>query len=221
MATEPVAIALMAKAPIPGFAKTRLIPMLGADGAAALAARLIEHAVATAGAAGIGPVTLWAAPDQQHGLFQSLAARTGIALARQPEGDLGARMLAALVAASGPALVIGSDAPTLTAEHLREAADVLRGGSDAVLFPAQDGGYVLIGTRRAQPALFSDVPWSTAAVMPETRRRLTALGLIWQEPVTLWDIDTPDDLARLHDIESFPMSSPVLRRSCGDDDKRG
>jgi uncharacterized protein len=203
---EPVAVAILAKAPIAGFAKTRLIPRLGAEGAADLAARLIEHAVATACAANTGPVTLWAAPADQHALFQSLAARGGIALARQPDGDLGARMLAALAAAGGPTVVIGTDAPALTAAHLRVAAAALRAGSDAVVFPAEDGGYVLIGMRRAQPALFGDMHWSTGGVMAETRRRLAALGLAWQEPATLWDIDAPDDLDRLRDLELIALS---------------
>ena len=199
MASKPVAVAVLAKAPIPGFAKTRLIPALGAEGAAALASRLIDHAVATACAAGVGPVTLWAAPDETHAAFQSVRARFGIALARQPDGDLGARMLAALAAVNGPALVIGTDCPALTAEHLRAAAEVLRGGADVVVCPAEDGGYVLIGARKAEPALFSAMPWSTAEVMDETRRRLKALGLVWQEPVTLWDVDAPDDLVRLRE----------------------
>jgi len=197
MASEPVAVAVLAKAPIPGFAKTRLIPALGADGAAALASRLIDHAVATACEAGVGPVTLGAAPDETHEAFQSLRARFDIALARQPDGDLGVRMLAALAAANGPALIIGTDCPALTAVHLRAAAEVLRAGTDVVVCPAEDGGYVLIGARKAEPALFSAMPWSTAEVMDETRRRLKALGLTWQEPVTLWDVDAPADLARL------------------------
>ncbi len=92
---EPVAVAVLAKAPLPGFAKTRLIPALGAERAALLQARLIEHAVATACAARIGPITLWAAPDESHPLFHAIAARLGVALARQGGGDLGARMLAA------------------------------------------------------------------------------------------------------------------------------
>jgi rSAM/selenodomain-associated transferase 1 len=199
MAGELVTVAVLAKAPIPGFAKTRLIPALGADGAAVLASRLIDHAVATACEAGIGPVTLWAAPVETHAAFQSLRARFGIALARQPDGDLGARMLAALTAAKGPALIIGTDCPALTADHLRTAADALRGGSDVVVCPAEDGGYVLIGARKAEPELFAAMPWSTAEVMDETRRRLKALGLIWQEPVTLWDVDAPDDLARMRE----------------------
>jgi rSAM/selenodomain-associated transferase 1 len=197
---ERVAVAVLAKAPLAGFAKTRLIPVLGADGAALLQARLIERAVATACAAAIGPVTLWVTPDEAHPAFQALAARLDIALARQGDGDLGARMLAAVAAANGHCLVIGTDCPALTSDHLRSAADILRDRTDAVVIPADDGGYVLIGMRREQPALFSDMRWSTPDVMRETRRRLTQLGLTWQEPVTLWDVDVPADLARLRDI---------------------
>jgi len=193
----PVAIAILAKAPIAGFAKTRLIPALGEAGAATLQARLTERAVATAAAAGTGPVTLWAAPDQRHPAFAQLAERFAIALARQDGGDLGARMLAALAAANGPALVIGTDCPALTADHLRAAADVLRASTDAVLIPAEDGGYVLIGARVPRPALFRAMPWGTAGVLGETRRRLAELGLSWREPATLWDVDVPEDLERL------------------------
>jgi len=127
---EPVAVAVLAKAPIAGFAKTRLIPVLGADGAARLQASLIERALATACAAGIGPVTLWATPDENHPALQAIGARFPLALARQCDGDLGARMLAALAAAGGPALVIGTDCRALTSEHLGTAADILRRGID-------------------------------------------------------------------------------------------
>jgi hypothetical protein len=199
-AYRPVAVAVLAKAPIPGFAKTRLIPMLGDDGAARLQARLIERAIATACAAKIGPVTVWATPDPTHAIFQTLRTRHGVALARQGDGDLGARMLAAIAAAHGPALVIGTDCPALTPDHLRGAAAILRDGSEVVVFPAEDGGYVLIGTRRPVPALFAEMPWSTAGVMARTRERLKASGLSWQEPVTLWDVDVPADLHRLYDF---------------------
>jgi uncharacterized protein len=196
--SEPVAIAVLAKAPLAGFAKTRLIPLIGAEGAALLQQRLIERAVATACAAAVGPVTLWAAPDANHPCFRAIQAR-GVALARQVEGDLGARMLAAIAAANGPAIVIGTDCPALTGEHLCAAADILRAGSDVVVCPAEDGGYVLIGMRAPQPALFRDMPWSTAGVMVETRRCLAALGLAWQEPATLWDVDVPEDVERLRE----------------------
>jgi rSAM/selenodomain-associated transferase 1 len=197
---DPVAVAVLAKAPLSGFAKTRLIPALGADGAASLQARLVERAVATACAAVIGPVTLWATPDESHPLFQAIGAHLGVALARQGDGDLGTRMLAAIAAANAPALVIGTDCPALTSDHLRAAADVLRGGGDAVVIPTEDGGYALIGMRAPARALFSDMHWSAPGVMDETRRRLRALGLTWQEPVTLWDVDLPEDLERLREI---------------------
>jgi rSAM/selenodomain-associated transferase 1 len=191
--TETIAIAVLAKAPLPGFAKTRLIPALGAEGAALLQARLVEHAVATACAARIGPVTLWGAPDESHPLFQAIGARLGVALARQDGGDLGERMLAAVAAADMPVLVIGTDCPALTADHLR-------GGADAAIIPAEDGGYALIGLRAPARTLFSEMHWSVPSVMEETRRRLRDLGMTWQEPVTLWDLDLPEDIERLRQI---------------------
>jgi rSAM/selenodomain-associated transferase 1 len=203
MATRPsnnVGIAILAKAPIPGFAKTRLIPALGPDGAAMLQQRLTERAVATACAAGPGPLTLWATPDESHASFQALAATHEIILRRQPDGDLGARMLTATQ--DGPTLVIGTDCPALTSAHLQLCAEELRNGLDAVIISAEDGGYVLIGTRRPIPELFTDMMWSTDTVMAETRRRLARHGLSWREPLLLWDIDVPEDLARL-DASSF------------------
>src|SRR5262249_58503393 len=98
-------------------------------------------------------------------------------------------------------LVIGTDCPVLTATHISMAAGILRGGEDAVVIPSDDGGYVLIGMRRAQPLLFSDMRWSTPDVMDETRRRLRQLRLSWQEPVTLWDVDVPADLERLRETQ--------------------
>ena len=94
-ASLPVAIAILAKAPVPGYAKTRLIPALGADGAAALQAAMLKRTLAMALAAGIGPVTLWCAPDRSHPAFAEAAAQ-GVALAEQPAGDIGQRMQAAM-----------------------------------------------------------------------------------------------------------------------------
>jgi hypothetical protein len=197
---EPVAVAVLAKAPVPGLAKTRLVPALGEQGAARLQQRLTARAVATAKAAALGPVALWATPDEGHPSLEILAASTGTALLRQPDGDLGQRMLAAMQAVEGPVLVIGTDCPALTAQHLRIAADVLRAGIDVVVFPADDGGYGLIGSRRPQPELFAEMTWSTSGVMAATRQRLRRLGLTWHEPVRLWDIDVPADLERLREI---------------------
>ena len=69
-----------------------------------------------------------------------------------------------------------------------------------MIIPTDDGGYALIGMRAPVPALFSDMHWSSPGVMDETRRRLRELGLTWQEPATLWDVDRPEDLERLREI---------------------
>lgn len=193
---EHVAIAVLTKAPIPGTAKTRLIPSLGAHGAAVLQERLAERSVATACASGFRPVTVWGAPDLTHPFFRDLLARHRVTLARQPDGDLGARMHAAAVGARGPVLIIGTDCPALTTDHLRNAAKVLRAGSDAVVIPAEDGGYVLIGLSRPLPLLFENMRWSVASVMEETRRRARAAALSLHELPPLWDIDRPEDLER-------------------------
>jgi rSAM/selenodomain-associated transferase 1 len=192
-ANRDIAIAVMAKAPIPGLAKTRLIPALGADAAARLQARFIAATIETALAA--GSVTLWAAPDDTHAVFRQFAPRAH--LARQTGGDLGARMLAAATARRGPIVIIGTDCPTLTVDHLRTAADLLCDGIDVVIDPTDDGGYALIGLNRPEPGLFAEMAWSTPTVMAETRRRLAQLNLSWREPARLWDVDTPADLDRM------------------------
>lgn len=199
MATnEPIAIALLAKAPTAGLAKTRLIPVLGPERAALLQGRLIERAADTASRSALGPLTLWATPDESHVLFQTIAIHHRCTLARQSEEDLGARMLAAASRANGPVLVMGTDCPPLTIAHLRTAADILRAGTDVVILPAEDGGYVLIGMRAPQPTIFaSPICWGSPRVLGETRRRLRRLGLTWQEPFMLWDLDVPADLDRL------------------------
>jgi uncharacterized protein len=194
---ELVAAAILAKAPVPGTVKTRLVMMLGVDGAAALQERFIRRTVETAAQAATGPITLWTDPNERHPVFRGLAERYALTLARQPPGDLGARMLAAIAQADGPVLVIGTDCPSLTATHLRDAADALRAGADAVVIPADDGGYVLIGLRKPVPDLFADMAWGTDGVMTETRRRLTHLGLSWREPAQLWDVDRPTDVRRM------------------------
>jgi uncharacterized protein len=192
-----VSIAILAKAPIPGLAKTRLIPTIGAHAAAALQERLTERAVITALAADVGPVTVWCAPDSTHDTFFKLVARARITLRPQPKGDLGSRMLAAATAANGPTLVIGTDCPALTEVHLRGAANTLRDGIDVILIPAEDGGYVLIGMRSAQPTLFAGIAWGTKTVLADTRARIIEQRLVLSEQPPLWDVDTDSDLARL------------------------
>jgi rSAM/selenodomain-associated transferase 1 len=194
-----VQIAIMAKAPIPGLAKTRLIPALGAVGAARLQRRLTRMTVACALDARLGAVTVWCTPDSQHRFFRALQRTRGVELLVQPGGDLGARMHTAfrLQCAQGPLLVVGTDCPVLRPEHLREAARALIAGDDAVFHPAEDGGYALVGLRAPQPALFAGMPWSTDRVMPETRARAHTQGLRVREFETLWDVDLPAQLQRL------------------------
>jgi rSAM/selenodomain-associated transferase 1 len=202
MPNADIRIAVMAKAPVAGRAKTRLIPELGAHGAAVLAARLLERAVETATSAAIGPVALWTTPDPGHPAFCALAARHAMTLETQPPGDLGARMLAAMTAARGPVIVIGADCPALTGDHLQHAARALRDGNDVVIAPAEDGGYVLIGVNGPQPELLTEMTWSTSHVMADTRARIAQYGLRAHELPALWDVDTPADLARLE--REFP-----------------
>jgi rSAM/selenodomain-associated transferase 1 len=194
---EPVAIAVIAKAPVAGLAKTRLIPALGAHAAAVLQERLTEHALAMALAAGTGPVTLWCTPRITHASFRALGARFPVTLLQQPEGDLGARMLAAIAAGDGPVLVIGTDCAALQPAHLQSAADALRNGSDVVLIPAEDGGYILIGMHTPHVPLFNAIAWGGDTVLAETRQRIAGLGLTTVELATLWDIDTEADVARM------------------------
>lgn len=187
----------MAKAPVPGLAKSRLIPSIGAHAAAVLQERLTERTAETAVAAGVGPVTLWCAPDPGHAAFRDLVTRHPVVLKRQPDGDLGARMLAAMRAETRPVLVIGTDCPAMTAQHLRDAAKALNDEADVVLIPAEDGGYVLIGSRAPCPALFDAMVWGTDTVLAETRRRSASLGLRLAELAPLWDVDTERDLDRM------------------------
>lgn len=190
------AVAVFARAPQPGACKTRLIPALGAQGAARLHGRLVAHAMATAAAAALGPVTLWCAPDVSDPFLVDCARAHGAALRAQTGEDLGARMLAAFSAAEGPLLLMGSDCPSITVADLRACAQALE-RMQAVFLPAEDGGYGLIGARAPHPALFEGVAWGSAQVMAQTRARLSALGLTWREPRVIWDVDWPDDLDRL------------------------
>jgi len=197
-----VSIAILAKAPIPGFAKARLIPAIGAHAAAVLQERLTERAVATAFAAGVGPVTLCCAPDATHDSFLKMVARMKITLRPQPQGDLGVRTLAAMAGRAGPILVIGTDCPALTEIHIRSAAAALRDGTDVLLIPAERGGYVLFGMRKTQPTLFSNIAWNRSTVLAEIRSRIVEQRLTLVERPPLWDVDAEADLARLE--REFP-----------------
>jgi rSAM/selenodomain-associated transferase 1 len=194
-------IVVFAKAPLAGLAKTRLIPALGAGGAAALAARMLAHTLEQALLAGVGKVELCATPAPGTGAWRDIAVPAAVVWSAQGEGDLGARMARAAqrVTAAGEAvLVIGTDCPALDAARLREAAAALQ-AADAVIAPAADGGYALLGMHRFDSRVFRDIAWSTADVARITLQRLQALGWSVARLPPVRDIDEPRDLQWLPD----------------------
>lgn len=200
---ERTALIVFAKAPVPGQAKTRLIPALGAEGAAALHAALVERALGTALSAADAQgwwMTLCCAPDANHPFFADCAEDFEIDLTEQvSDPDLGQRMQAALNAAlvdEERAVLIGSDCPALTKKHLLAAADALL-THDVVLIPAEDGGYVLIGARRTHADMFANIRWGEGTVFASQLAALNACGLTCATLDALWDVDLPDDLPRL------------------------
>jgi rSAM/selenodomain-associated transferase 1 len=195
---EPPAVAVFAKAPVPGEVKTRLAPLLGEEAAAELHAILVRRALATACNSGLGPVSLWCAPDPGHPFFAACAGEFGVTLHGQRGSDLGERMARAFEAllARSPALLIGTDCPALSADDLRTAAASLV-THDVVLQPAEDGGYVLVGLARPVAAMFEGMAWGGSRVMRETRSRLRKAGATWRELPTRWDVDRPEDYRRL------------------------
>ena len=183
-------ILVFAKAPVPGRVKTRLIPALGAEGAAALAREMLERTLGEALATGLD-VELCGDPDAA-GWHE---ARPGLALTAQGEGGLGERLARAAARGleEGPVLLIGSDCPGLDRRRLAEAAAALE-TCDAVLHPAHDGGYALLGLRRFDASLFEGIAWSTGAVAEQTIARIAALCWTLRELDVLWDVDEPADL---------------------------
>jgi rSAM/selenodomain-associated transferase 1 len=202
---------VFAKAPLPGAVKTRLIPLLGPERAAALHRALLDHVLATAAASGAGPLELWCAPDCRNEFLRSCATGFGASLHAQPDGDLGTRMSHAFERAlrdSPAAILIGSDCAVLGPQHIRVAATALAAGAPAVFCPVEDGGYALIGLSRHDPALFEGIRWGESSVMACTRRRLRELGWRWRELETLWDIDRPEDYYRLRSAQL--LDAPLL-----------
>lgn len=190
---------ILAKAPRPGEVKTRLAPALGLDGAARLAERLLRHTIGMACASRLGVVELCVSPAPDDPVWRRLSWPPELLWSEQIGGDLGGRMAAVaqrVLDSGANLLLLGMDCPELEARHLQNAAAQLS-GSDAVLVPSLDGGYVLLGLRRFHPSLFQAVPWSTDAVCAITRERLRSLGWSWSEQCPLADLDEPADLDRL------------------------
>jgi len=196
---------VFARDPVPGRVKTRLIAALGRTAATALYWQMLRQTLATAARLNGVRCELWLddpAPTQD---LRAVATRLGMALHTQRGPDLGARMAAALAQATadgGLAVLIGSDCPGFDIAYLEAAYDVLA-RHDAVIGPAVDGGYVLIGVKRPQPELFRDVAWGTDRVLHTTRQRLRKLGLRWQELPLQRDLDQPGDLAHFPELAAL------------------
>ena len=193
-------ILVFARTPRPGAVKKRLIPALGPEGAARLHEDMARRAVATAVRAERGAVQLWCTPTREHPFFQGLQRDYAIELKEQRGLDLGERMHSAFVDVlthATQAILIGSDCPALTPADLRAAANRLNSGAKAVIVPAVDGGYVLIGLSRPCRALFGGIDWGSERVLAQTRRRLAELECNWHEFSSLPDVDRPEDLGQL------------------------
>jgi uncharacterized protein len=191
-------IALFAKAPVAGMVKTRLVPPLSAEEAAQVARASLEHSVRVLVPAvpARWRLLLDGAPDPQ---ILELARVFGLPILGQSEGDLGARLRAALgalrMSGASEVIAIGSDSPTLPPERLAQARDALE-RHDLVLGPAEDGGYYLIGLSRECDAVFEGIAWGTAGVAHETLDRARAAGLATSVLAPWYDVDDIPSLRR-------------------------
>jgi rSAM/selenodomain-associated transferase 1 len=206
-------ILVMARAPEAGRAKTRLIPALGEAGAARLHGYLVERLLDELSQASLAPITLCCTPHIDHPFFLHCRDRYGVGLQQQQGHDLGERLHHALTTSlqrNTYAVVIGCDIPLLGRDDLGVALESLAQGGDAVISPAEDGGYALLGVREAAAELFSDIEWGSERVLAQTRERLLALGWSWQELKQQWDVDRPEDLSRLARLTLPPQIVQLL-----------
>ena len=201
------AIMVFARAPVPGKTKTRLIPALGAEGAAHLHACLIDRTLSKLTAIDHVNVTLCCLPSTDDPFLQSCAQRYGTGLSAQHGDSIGSTMHHAFGKAlkSAPwAIVLGTDCPELQTEDVQEAVEIMQCGVDAVAGPAYDGGYYLLGLRRVSSHLFLNIPWGTEQVWAMTQDRLRTLGLSWVSIERRHDLDRPEDLEYLRQAEFEP-----------------
>jgi rSAM/selenodomain-associated transferase 1 len=215
-ATHTPTVLVMAKAPRPGRVKTRLHPLLGPDGCAALQAELLRHTVATALAIGRRVVVAFDPQDARTEVGELIENLGTVELFPQRGEHLGERMTTAagdVLPGGGHLVVVGTDAPTLTEDLLGRAFTALEAGWSAVIGPALDGGYYLLGLRWPAPDAFAIDPalWSGAQVAAATMARLRAdaPGRVARLPV-LRDLDTPGDAAALICDPALP---PAIARA--------
>ncbi|RLQ23239.1 DUF2064 domain-containing protein [Seongchinamella sediminis] len=186
-----------AKEPLPGEVKTRMIPPLSAQQACELHRELVLWTARTLTAAGLGRVELAVAGNPAAALFRQCQGLGVRAVRAQQGADLGQRMFHALqrgLEHHQKVILVGSDCPQIDRGYLQSAIAALD-RSDAVLGPAADGGYVLIGVRQLDKRWFSGVQWGSASVYADTVARFSDTGTKWQPLAELQDVDRPEDLA--------------------------
>jgi len=196
----------MCKAPVAGAVNTRLLPSYNGEQAAALhaamATRVIERSLR------LFPNTWIAADDVSHPFFAAFDAP----VLSQGVGDLGIRMhrlvRRALKYGADGVLLLGTDSPHMSEARLHSALRALR-SSDVVLGPVQDGGYDLLAVRDSWPELFSDIAWGTPSVLEKTLAKISQLGLRHRCLSLAFDVDTPDDVQRIH--KAGILRSPLSR----------
>jgi uncharacterized protein len=191
MAARVTRIVIFAKEPIAGRVKTRLIPALGAEGAARLAAEMLARTLEEAAATRLA-VELCGEPDPAGWREPPSAVR----LTAQGTGDLGERLARAAERVLGKGdriLLIGTDCPGLDRARLSAAATALD-RHDAVIHPTYDGGYALLGLRRFDPSVFEGIAWSSDKVASQTVARIETLGWSLLIGEKLRDVDEPADL---------------------------
>lgn len=181
-----------------GQVKTRLQPALGEAGALQLHRQLIRFGWQQLAHSAQAPLQLWVSASGSEDFFRQLEGRPRIH--QQLGQHLGERMHHATCAALDDAeyvIVVGADCASVDGDYVAQALARLAAGERVVLGPADDGGYVLIGLRAPTPAVFDNIDWGQAQVMSQTRERLQAAGIDWHELPPKWDVDRPEDLARL------------------------
>ena len=191
-------VILFAKYPARDKAKTRLQPALGVDGAADVARQLLLHSVEQAVATDLA-IELCVSPAPTDACWQALDLPESLQWSAQAKGDLGRRMLTAsqsVLEKYEKVVLIGTDCPSLTPERIQTAIQQLD-ENNAVMIPAIDGGYVLLGFKQVDESLFSNISWSTPSVAEVTKQRIAALGWTLALLPALHDIDEPEDLKYL------------------------
>ena len=188
---------IFTKAPALGQVKTRLIAELGAEKARAIHVNLVMHTLEHM-VSNEWTTQLWCSPDCHSDFFKQMQQHFGVVLKPQMGEDLGQRIYHAFSDALHQykhVIVIGTDCPVLEASHIRQSFEKMRTNT-AVVIPATDGGYVLLGLNRVERALFSGIEWGTHQVMPVTRAHFIGLGWPCFEYPSLWDVDRPEDYQR-------------------------